>query len=399
MRQCKRWIALAATCCTLWGAAGCGGGGSKSNLSSVGASGPNVATLTVNAGPNGTYVNGAFTSVTVCVPGSSNCQTISGVLVDTGSVGLRLLSSALNGLSLPQQNGSQGHPVVECLPFLTARAWGPVQGADIQIAGESASNVPIQVLSDTAFPLAAGCADLGLPSVDSLQALGANGLLGVGPFPQDCGGACATSSSPGLYYECPTSGCQPTTEALSAQVQNPVALFATDNNGVLIALPTASGPEASATGSLIFGIGTQSNNALGSATVYTMNSNADFTTQFKGQSYPASFIDSGSNGLFFPSTGTTGLSTCSDDADFYCPSSTQNLSATNVGANNASAPVSFSVANADNLFSTNDSVLGQLAGPIQGSFDWGLPFFYGRNVFTAIEGKSTPQGSGPYWAY
>ncbi len=399
MRPGRRWIGIAATVCTLWGAAGCGGGGSKSNLNSVSASGPNVATLTVNAGPNGNYVNGAFTSVTVCVPGSSNCQTISGVLVDTGSVGMRLLSSALKGLALPQQNGQQGHPIAECLPFLTGRAWGPVQGADIQIAGESASNVPIQVMSDTAIPVATGCANLGLPSVDTLPALRANGILGVGPFPQDCGGACATSSSPGLYYECPTSGCQPTTEAVAAQVQNPVALFATDNNGVLIALPAASGPEASATGSLIFGIGTQSNNALGSATVYTMNPNADFTTQFKGQTYSSSFIDSGSNGLFFPNTGTTGLSACTDAPDFYCPSSTQSLAATTVGANNASASISFSVANADNLFSTSDSELGQLAGPIQGSFDWGLPFFYGRNVFTAIEGKSTPQGSGPYWAY
>ena len=30
---------------------------------------------------------------------------------------------------------------------------------------------------------------------------------------------------------------------------------------------------------------------------------------------------------------------------------------------------------------------------------WGLPFFFGRNVFVAIEGQSTPAGVGPYWAY
>ena len=56
-------------------------------------------------------------------------------------------------------------------------------------------------------------------------------------------------------------------------------------------------------GSLIFGIGTQSNNGLGSATVYDVPSSGtnagDFTTIFNGTSYPASFIDSGSNGLFF----------------------------------------------------------------------------------------------------
>ena len=34
-----------------------------------------------------------------------------------------------------------------------------------------------------------------------------------------------------------------------------------------------------------------------------------------------------------------------------------------------------------------------------GSFDYGLPFFYGRNVFTAIEDASTPAGNGPYFGF
>jgi hypothetical protein len=33
------------------------------------------------------------------------------------------------------------------------------------------------------------------------------------------------------------------------------------------------------------------------------------------------------------------------------------------------------------------------------SFDWGLPFFYGRTVYTAIENQSTPAGVGPYFAF
>jgi hypothetical protein len=32
-------------------------------------------------------------------------------------------------------------------------------------------------------------------------------------------------------------------------------------------------------------------------------------------------------------------------------------------------------------------------------FDWGLPFFFGRTVYTAIEGQSTPAGVGPYFAF
>jgi hypothetical protein len=90
---------------------------------------------------------------------------------------------------------------------------------------------------------------------------------------------------------------------------------------------------------------------------------------------------------------------CPDSSDFYCPASQQNLSATNVGSNGTTGTVSFAVLNADSIFATNFTVLSGLAGPNTGVFDWGLPFFYGRNVYTAIESQSTPAGLGPYWAY
>jgi hypothetical protein len=32
-------------------------------------------------------------------------------------------------------------------------------------------------------------------------------------------------------------------------------------------------------------------------------------------------------------------------------------------------------------------------------FGWGLPFFFGRTVFLAIEGQPTPAGAGPYYAF
>jgi hypothetical protein len=72
--------------------------------------------------------------------------------------------------------------------------------------------------------------------------------------------------------------------------------------------------------------------------------------------------------------------------------------------NGASSSVSFNVANADSLFSTSDAAFSDLGGPapggVSGAFDWGLPFFYGRNVYVAIEGKTVSGApSGPFWAY
>jgi Protein of unknown function (DUF3443) len=367
----------------------------------------NVQSISVTTGPavasGRLAINSAFTSVTVCVPGSTaQCQTISGILVDTGSSGLRVLSSALS-VSLPQQTGSGGNPIAECGEFIDSETWGPVQTADISLAGEKASAIPIQVIGSSGFSVPTSCSDLG-PVLDDLATLGMNGILGVGNFVQDCGEGCAESgaSNVGLYYACPSSGCVVTTEGLTEQVSNPVASFATDNNGVIVQLPAVSGTETSVTGSLVFGIGTQSNNGLGSATVYTLDPDTGaFTTTFKGQTLTdASFLDTGSNAIYFLDSTSTGLPTCTDLNFWYCPSSTQSFSAVTQGANGATATINFSIANADSLTSnTNNGVAAGLGGPGPGLFDWGLPFFYGRTVYSAIEGTSTPGGDGPYWAY
>jgi hypothetical protein len=362
----------------------------------------NVAPITVDAGPANDYANGLFTSVTICAPGStSSCQTIDGVLVDTGSSGLRILSSVLT-LTLPQQTAN-GNPVVECNQFVDGFTWGPVQVADIAIAGERASAVPIQVIGAPGFSsIPDSCTSSG-PSEDTLDTLGANGVLGVGLFLQDCGPGCAVAgtSNPGLYFTCSASGCQPTVEPLGQQLQNPVSRFVNDHNGVIVELPTVSPlGAASVSGSLVFGIGTQANNALGGAAVFTVDVQGNFTTVYQGQSYGGSFLDTGSNGVYFLDSATTGLPTCPDNTDFYCPASPQLVSATHRGVNATTGGVTFGVANADTLLGNlSFSVFSTLAGQNPGSFDWGLPFFFGRNVFTAIESESTPAGVGPYWAY
>ncbi len=387
-------------------AAGCGGGGSASSSSNEAtpAVPPNVQPITVDLVDLGLEkrVNLAFTSVTICAPGSSSiCQTIDHVQVDTGSSGLRILSSVLaSSLALPKQTGAGGDPIVECFHFADGYSWGPVELADVKLAGEQASAIPIQVIGDPQFStVPTNCSSAGAPK-NTVQAFGANGILGVGLFQRDCGAFCA-SSSIGGYYVCPASGCRPSVVSLEQQVANPVALFATDNNGVLIQLPSVLGTAAeTVSGSLIFGIGTRTNNALDSATILTTNAGTgNFTTIYKNRVISRSFIDAGSNAFVFADEN---IPLCA--SGFYCPTATVNLSATNQGANGATSIVNFSVANADLLLANNPTFaafnnLGARSPFLATSFDWGLPFFYGRNVFTAIEGKSTPAGNGPYFAY
>ena len=396
----------------LWVLASCGGSGNQGNTTSSNSGSnttvSNTQSIEVSLGPANNYVNGLFASVTICVHGTSTCQTVPDMLVDTGSEGVRVLASQLS-LTLPAVTDSNHNPLQECLGFADGSfLWGPVETADIQLAGEKAQSVPVQVVAapGSGAPVPSSCSSGGGVNQGTVAALGANGILGIGNFRQDCGGACtaATSQVPALYFLCPNSACQVTSAPLADQLQNPVWLFPQDNNGLLISLPSVpAGGAQTVAGSLIFGIGTQSNNALGAAQVYTTDANGDFQTTFRNVAYSQSFIDSGSNALYFLDSNTLGIPDCTDIPGFYCPGSTVNYSATNTGLNGTAASVSFSIANADSLFSLNNgnnAAFSNLGGDSPGNFDWGLPFFYGRNVFIGIEGQAGPTGvAGPYWAY
>lgn len=381
----------------LW--AGCGGGGGASG----GGPAPvnNVLQVQVIPGP-GNFANGLLTSVTLCEPGTATCQTIPDVLVDTGSSGLRILASQLS-LSLPGLNAADGSPVGECAQFTSSFDWGPVATADVQMAGEKAAAVPVQILGQSSFPSPpSSCTSSGLTENDTVAKLGANGILGVGLARYDCGDSCtAAHFQPGVYFRCPSSGCSDTAVELQNQVQNPVVLFPQDNNGVLVSLPAISDAgAATVNGSLIFGIGTQSNNALGSAMVYTTDTHGEISTTFNGTVHSGTFLDTGSNGIFFLDSAAVGMPDCpGNSSGFYCPPATQSFDVTNEGVNGTSAALTFKIANANTLFSSGNFAFNDLGGANPGAFDFGLPFFFGRKVFVAIDGENTPAGAGPFWAY
>ena len=373
----------------------------------------NTAPLAVDGGPtvNGVsvgYPNGAYATVTVCTPNTVMCQTVDHVLVDTGSVGLRVLSSALGKVALPGQNASDGNPLAECFVRPDGYAWGPVSLAQVQVAGEIATSVPVQVIAPSGFsavPVSCTTQTTG-GALSTVSTLKANGILGIGLWAQDCGNACATGTPPpNTYYSCPSSGCGAIQVATSQQVTNPVTLFPNDNNGSLIQFPPVfSGGSPNAQGSLIFGIGTQPNNGLLNATVYGVNASGpnpgSFVSTYNGAAYPGS-ISSGANANYFLSSAITGYPGCTAPG-YYCPSADQTASVTNTGTNGTSGAVSLTVSNADTLLSSGNTAFSNLAGPGNGrtgGFLFGMPFIYGRTVYTAINGASTPGGTGPYFAY
>jgi hypothetical protein len=92
--------------------------------------------------------------------------------------------------------------------------------------------------------------------------------------------------------------------------------------------------------------------------------------------------------------------------NFYCPASTLTLPLTIQGMNGTMTNnLTFDVGNAENMLDNNPSfdAYPQLAGTLPagnaGSFDYGLPFFFGKSVAIAVQGATTKVGTGPYIAF
>ena len=381
---------------------------------SITVTGDNALPLTVNGSSctSTAYINEPCVSVTVCDPNNpASCQTIKDILLDTGDIGLRVFKTVFKPALLStftQVTATNGDPIAECVHYGDDSSnWGQVEMAGVILGNEPAVTVPIQVIESTfATPPMACSAQNSFPNQNPTDA-GFNGALGLGFYLQDCGSACANSANNGQYYSCNGSNCSGTTVALTDQVQNPVVHLPVDNNGVMLVLPAVpSGGALYANGALVLGIDTQSNNSSTGVTVYDVDPSGEFTTKLNGASYPGSFIDSGSNGLFFPPSGLP-LPICSSPnyPGWYCPSSTQSLSATTISASGSPPPssvVAFQIGNFAALLNSPNNVFANIGGDIPGQpgqFDWGLPFFLGRKVFIGIEGQTSSLGTGPYWAF
>ncbi len=396
--------------------AGCGGGGGGDSGSSSGSTAPqtpivslpqtNVAnTVDITVTHSGfNQINTPYISLTLCSPSNpGNCQTIDHILVDTGSVGLRVFATALNSSLVLNPMTVGGNPVAECMQFAQGYMWGGIQRANLQIAGLSANNLAIQVIGAAGLTnsVPSTCRALGT-NLATAQSYYANGVLGVGLFNGDCGSSC-TQSGNNVYYTCTSSSCSSVPLALTDQVLHPATQFSSNSNGVIISLDpiknTATG-DFTGSGKLIFGVDTQANNASQSTAVLTTTSSGYISTTFNGRNYAHSYIDTGSNGIFFNFPGTL----LCPSGGFYCPNATMlSQSATLTGTNGVGSTIQFDIANVNTLINSNPSfaAFNNVAGDSADGavFDWGLPFFYGKNVSFVIEGNSTTKGTGPYYAW
>ncbi|MFM0207021.1 DUF3443 domain-containing protein [Paraburkholderia sediminicola] len=427
------WIIAAALGLSLAGCGGGGGGGTGTNSPTTlnapagasspaaapasGASSPTPNVLAADAsavptavGPGNTIAvtvtgtgihNQPMVSVRICTPGSNattNCATIPNVIVDTESFGLRLVRSAIPTTTfgaLTNETAS-GLPLAECALFGSGYAWGTVHYADVALSGETAQNVPIQVIGDSTLtaPAPTEC-QVGRPLVTTAD-LGANGILGIGVAPTDCGSACANGPVSTFYY---TNAGVGTAVPINGQITNPVSLFGQDSNGVILEMAQVSDSgSASAQGTLVFGIDTQPNNVLSgtTATLMMTNGNGDFTSTYNGTTQTKTFFDSGSTVMFFPDLSIP----IDSSSGYYIPTTTVGRSSSLVNAIPTSVSLGFNIANGATLNASGNSAFNNLGIYMNRQFDFGMPFFYGRHVYYGIAGKaSTGGGTGPYVAY
>ena len=373
----------------------------------------NTVALTVDSGPTAAtgQINHAYVTLKVCASGQTQCASIDHVLVDTGSSGLRLVRSVLTagGVTLSGETDSQGQAIEECMTFGGGQTWGPVALADVTVAGEVAEKLPVQIMDDTnaGAPAPATCGANGT-LVNDVSGFGANGVFGVGVLAQDCGSACVSpTTSLAFYYGCISAGaCAAENIALGSQVTNPVALFTTDNNGIIVSLPSlqnANG-DTTVTGELIFGIATQADNALPTTalTVLGTDANGDFTATYNGGTTALSaLIDSGTDSYAF---NDPTIAVCASGAyvGYYCPAvAPQSLFAVNtgVGTYNATNTVDFAIADPNSFVAGAAAFIDLGGGGGSTHFTWGMPFFYGRKVYFGIEQRVSGTYTGPFYAY
>lgn len=413
---------LLAVLVTCLGVAACGGGGDNNSSAPVPPSPPtpphNPYTPTpvpntndkvhIQIAPHSakvcSYTNAACVTVLICqADNPDNCDSVDDILLDTGSSGLRVFGSLLTKtLASMEINGSA---VAECVGFADGTgSWGPVKYANVKLGSAATTEaIPIQVI-DVNFPTTgAGKANC-IGASTSPSDFSLNGIIGVGPLKTDA----ATVT----YFTCSGTICHAVVPP--AYVTNPISKFAPGlNNG--LTLTFAALPDEGATGADgygIFGVATSAANTPKS-TVSTFEIKASspipinvFST-FHETTLP-SFLDTGSQFFYFEDYF---LPKC-PGTNAFCPDNiTAELAQMNGNDGNdivSSAYINFNIGNAMQLIDSGNTAFSNIGYVFPGfnNIDWGMPFYFGRTVYTVFAGESVvingvqmPASDRGYWIY
>jgi hypothetical protein len=291
-----------------------------------------------------------------------------------------------------------------------------------------ATALPVQLIQDDASAAVQAPMDcfnaVNGQILSSASALGSNGILGIGSVTLDCGALCLDNhyaNSYVQYYSCPRGAtsalsCYPAAVGANLQVFNPVAKLGkdpannnlADNNGMVLALPAVPDTGAAKViGELIFGINTRSSNQLplnarrihlgvdwqNSLSTHGFDSYLSVTTQFNGQTIYNSYLDTGTNGLFFTDSSIAPCNApVTGQATWYCPTTQlTKVALISDGDRPGQNPVevSFIVGDLGSVAGFNTAIPGLAGAPANlpgsaSSFSWGLPFFYGKRVSLSI---------------
>ena len=340
--------------------------------------------------PHGGF-NRLLVSVTVCEPGTERCATIDDVMIDTGSTGLRLEASAVPAwLWLPAFPGPGGRPLAECLRFVHDTAWGPLHRADVRLGGLTAKGLPLQVIDDLGGPQPPACPRSDVPPTS-------NGTLGVGQHLYDCQGACEQrAGAPGVFVQ-DGAFWSPVEGAIEPayRLPNPVSYLPGHDNGIVIELPAPpAGSAREVAGTLTFGVDAVAGDGAGTASILHLDAAGRFTTVLDGRSYPASYIDSGTETYILRDDS---LPRCRDMAWAYCVEPRRTLDAEMVGIDGKRIPMNFGVGNYQSVRERHAGASDDVAEAAELQSDavvWGAPFFLGRRVSLVMDGRSVPGISG-----
>lgn len=376
------------------------GTGSGGGTSTTG----NVVSVTVDNSYN--FLNSPYVSVTICAPGTTRCATIDHVILDTGSVGLRLLRSAIpSSLGLTNVKDPVGsNTLAECAEFGAGHAWGPISTVDLKMAGESASNLQMQIVDDTYASVPSDCASYGPDmAANGATSFGGNGLLGVNILRRDCLTSCTTPTST-VYYDCVGASCTAVPMPDADQLLNPISAFSSDNNGMTLTFPPVpAGGLAAVTGSMTFGVNTQSDNAqAGSVTKLYTTAEATVNASYNGQTL-LGVVDSGSGAYFIPDSTIAQCSASFSSAPLFCPAQQVNRTTTLQSQLGGSFDVGFSIVNAQTELSNSNVAHAGIGEDVNlfgsGLLDLGLPFFYGKSITFGLQGNDDfTTGDWPYFA-